>query len=71
MKLIYESTGKEAKVGDVVKVKDKFYFLKEIIPPYHRCSLGRVILRPLDISKSKYKGMFMPEEIGAVFIPEE
>ena len=68
MRLIYEETGKEAKIGDVVKFNDRFYFLVDIQEPCAFKDTGRVILKPLDKYRKNYKSMFYPENIGAKFV---
>ena len=70
MKLIYEATNEEVKIGDKVKLNDRFYFVIGIQEPHSFKDTGRVILKPLEKYRKNYKSMFYPENIGAIFINE-
>lgn len=70
MKLIYEGTNREAKIGDVVKYNDRYYHLEDIIFPQGRKDRGKVVLKPIEKYRKDYKATFFPENIGAEFINE-
>ena len=70
MKLIYEETGVVANIGDMIKYKDNFYRIKDIIPPSCALDKGRVILFPITAFRKDFKATFYPEDIGAKFITD-
>lgn len=70
MKLIYEETGVVAKIGDMIKYKDNFYRVKDIIFPKDALDKGRVILFPITAYRKDFKASYYPEDIGAKFITD-
>lgn len=70
MKLIYEQTGKEVAVGDVVTLKNKGDYTVTIIQKPHKpSSTGRVYIRPVDGEGADRE--YFPSVIGAKWIERE
>jgi uncharacterized Zn finger protein len=70
MKLIYEETGKEVKIGDVVIIDRKRHEVTGIQKPHKPSSTGRVYVEAK--SKKLWGAMsYFPSVIGAKWIERE
>jgi len=67
MKLIYEQTGVEVQIGDVVHTRNTktAHIVQSITPPHKPASTGRVNLVSMD--EHKTFSSFFPGVIGAVW----
>lgn len=69
MKLIYEKTGQEVRVGDTTHINGKPYFVESIQIPHKPGSTGKVFVTSMD-GKHVLMGFF-PGVVGAVWAGRE
>lgn len=72
MRLVYETTGEEVKLGDRVMLSDEpdIYIVKGIQKPHTPASTGRVYVVPVDDPEDVQQAYF-PSVIGATWIERE
>lgn len=70
MRLVYEDTRIEVKVGDPVVVKDLNYTIESIVKPHKPSSTGLVYLKHLNATGGHNLGYY-PSVIRAVWIERE
>lgn len=69
MRLIYQSTKAEVKVGDITHVRNQPYVVTQIRQPHSPASTGRVCLRSM--CERKYYFEYYPIVIGADWVERE
>ena len=70
MRLVYESSGKEVKVGDVVHLDSGAYTVYSFSEPHKPASSGKVFIRPIS-NENGFSAEYYVSVIGAVWIERE
>ena len=70
MRLVYEASGKEVKMGDVVHLKDGAYTVAHFDEPHKPASSGKVFIRPISNERG-FSSEYYVSVIGAKWIERE
>ena len=70
MRLVYESSGKEVKVGDVVHLDSGAYTVYSFSEPHKPASSGKVFIRPIS-NENGFSSEYYVGVIGAKWIERE
>ena len=65
MKLIYEKTGQEVRVGDTVHINNKPFYIDSVQQPHKPGSTGKVYVTAMN--ESKTTSGYFPGVVGAVW----
>ena len=70
MKLIYEMSHTEVKVGDIVKFNGDFWSVIDMTPPKRCTGYGKVTINKMN-SRRPHTRLVKCPQIGTVYVPDD